>query len=181
MTRNRERSGSADVAEDGDHASLLASGILPGDDRTGWDEYYSSSAELVYLILEPNAEASTLDDEALVEEGVMVLGDLRTWSEAEYLGDGALALVHGGTGERSRCGYGSIRRIAEAHSSRRNWNRCRRWRRRSTGCTGQGRKERCNRDGTHEQWSGEVERLRNPSEHTGTKVYSKAVDGELRG
>ncbi len=105
----------ADIAEDGDHASLLGSGISPGDNCTGRDEYYGSSAELVYLIVEPNAEASALDDEALVKEGVMVLSDFRPGSEAEYLGDGALALVYGATGECSRCGYGSIRRIAEAH------------------------------------------------------------------
>jgi hypothetical protein len=102
MTRNGEGSRSADIAEDDNHTGLLGSGISPGDHRTGWDEYDRASAELVYLIVELNAEASTLDDEALVEEGVMVLGDLRTWGEAQYLGDGALALVHGGSGERSR-------------------------------------------------------------------------------
>lgn len=139
MTRNGEGSRSADVAEDDNHPGLLGSGISPGDDRTGWDEYDRASAELVYLIVELNAEASTLDDEALVEEGVMVLGELRTWREAQYLRDSALALVHGGSGERSRCGHSRIRRIADAYGSRRKRTRCRRWRQRSTSRTGQTR------------------------------------------
>jgi hypothetical protein len=180
MTGNREWSWVANIAEDDNHASLLASGILPGDDRPGWDEYYSSSAEFVHLIIEPNAEVSTLDDEALVEEGVMVLCDLGTWSETEYLGDGTLALMHGSTGERARCGYGSSCRVAEAHRSRRNWNRCSIWRRRSTGCTGQRGKKRCNRDGTHEQWFGKGERLRHRSEDSGKTFRSQSTSLRAR-
>jgi hypothetical protein len=151
VTRNGEGSWSADVAEDDNHPGLVGSGISPGDHRTGRDEHDRAGAELVYLIVELNAEASTLDDEALVEEGVMVLRDLRTRRKAQYLGNGALALVHRGSSERSRGGHGSIRRIAEAHGSRGDRNRCRWWRRRSTGSTGQGREERCNGNATHEQ------------------------------
>lgn len=117
MTGNRERPWSANVAEDDDHACFLCSAVSPGDDRTGWDEYDRASAEFMDLTVEVKADASALNDEALIEEGVMVLSDLRPWSETKYLGDGALALVHGGTGERSRCGYVSIRRIADAHAS----------------------------------------------------------------